>query len=104
MFFTQDHKPGEELAVDWTDMGGLGIMIEGKALAHKLFHAVLPYSNWEWAVRAHSESTLSLRGGLKATLGRLGRVPRQLRTTPDPCPSQPEDHYNPTKTPKYAPV
>jgi hypothetical protein len=43
-----------------------------------LFHAVLPYSNWEWAVRAQSESTLSLRAGLKATLGRLGRVPREL--------------------------
>ena len=80
VFFTQDHQPGEVLAVDWTDMGGLGIMIEGKALAHKLFHAVLPYSNWEWAVRANSESALSLRGGLKAALGRLGRVPRQLLT------------------------
>lgn len=80
VFFTQDHKPGEELAVDWTDMGDLGIMIEGKVLAHKLFHAVLPYSNWEWAVRAHSESTLSLRGGLKAALGHLGRVPRRLLT------------------------
>ena len=80
VFFTQDHKPGEELAVDWTDMGDLGIMIEGKELAHKLFHAVLPYSNWEWAVRARSESTLSLRGGLKAALGRLGRVPRRLLT------------------------
>jgi transposase len=80
VFFTQDHPPGKVLAVDWTQMNGLGIMIEGKALAHKLFHAVLPYSNWEWAVRAHSESTLSLRCGLKATLGRLGRVPRQLLT------------------------
>lgn len=80
VFFTQDHKPGEVLAVDWTDMGSIGITIQGKGLAHKLFHAVLPYSNWEWAVRAHSESTLSLRGGLKAALGRLGRVPRQLLT------------------------
>ena len=80
VFFTQDHQPGEVLAVDWTDMGELGVTIEGKTFAHKLFHAVLPYSNWEWAVRAHSESALSLRGGLKATLGRLGRVPRQLLT------------------------
>jgi hypothetical protein len=47
-------------------------------LKHKLFHAVLPYSHWEWAVRAQSESTLSLRAGLKAVLGRLGRVPREL--------------------------
>ena len=80
VFFTQDHPPGKTLAVDWTDMGGLGISIQGKALAHKLFHAVLPYSNWEWAVRSYSESTLSLRSGLRATLGRLGRVPLELLT------------------------
>jgi hypothetical protein len=78
VFFTQDHPPGKTLAMDWTDMGGLGITIGGRALKHKLFHAVLPYSNWEWAVRAQSESTLSLRAGLKATLGRLGRVPQEL--------------------------
>lgn len=80
VFFTQDHKPGDTLAVDWTDMGGVGITIQGKNLGHKLFHAVLPYSNWEWAVRSCSESALSLRGGLKATLERLGRVPRELLT------------------------
>jgi transposase len=78
VFFTQDHTPGKVLAMDWTDMNSVGITIGGRALKHKLFHAVLPYSNWEWAVRAQSESTLSLRAGLKATLGRLGRVPREL--------------------------
>lgn len=80
VFFTQEVKPGETLAVDWTDMKPLGITIQGRALEHKLFHAVLPYSNWEWAVRAQSESVLSLRSGLKAALGRLGRVPRKLLT------------------------
>jgi transposase len=80
VFFTQDHRPGEVLAVDWTAMEGLSITIQGRPLAHKLFHAVLPYSNWEWAVRARSESTLSLRAGLRAVLERLGRVPRQLLT------------------------
>jgi transposase InsO family protein len=78
VFFTQDHTPGKVLAMDWTDMGSLGITIGGRVLKHKLFHAVLPYSHWEWAVRAQSESTLSLRAGLKATLGRLGRVPQEL--------------------------
>lgn len=78
VFFTQDHAPGKVLAIDWTDMGSLNITIQGRALKHKLFHAVLPFSNWEWAVRAQSESTLSLRAGLKATLGRLGRVPLEL--------------------------
>lgn len=78
VFFTQDPKPGQTLAVDWTDMASLHISLQGKPYAHKLFHAVLPFSNWEWATRAHSESVLSLRGGLKATFCRLGRVPRQL--------------------------
>ena len=59
-------------------MGPVGVTIRGRALKHQLFHAVLPFSNWEWAVRAQSESTLSLRAGLKATLGRLGRVPLEL--------------------------
>jgi transposase len=80
VFFTQEARPGETLAVDWTDMKPLGITLQGKPLEHKLFHAVLPYSNWEWAVRARGESVLSLRSGLKAALARLGRVPRRLLT------------------------
>ena len=59
VFFTQDHPPGRTLAIDWADMGSAGITIGGRALKHKLFHAVLPYSNWEWAVRANSEATFS---------------------------------------------
>ena len=78
VFFTQEVKPGEVLAVDWTDMRKLGVSVAGQKLEHLLFHAVLPYSNWEWAVRCRSESLLSLRTGLKESLGRLGRVPREL--------------------------
>ncbi len=78
VFFSQKHQPGEVLAVDWTEIGSLQVTIEGRALNQKLFHAVLPYSNWEWAVRARSESVLSLRAGLNAALCRLGRAPRQL--------------------------
>jgi hypothetical protein len=59
-------------------MKPLNITIQNKALDHKLFHAVLPFSKWEWALRAHSESVMSLRAGLKTTLSRLGRVPRKL--------------------------
>jgi len=40
--------------------------------------AVLAYSNWQWAVRSRSESLLSVRSGHKATIGRLGRVPKEL--------------------------
>ena len=51
LFFTQDHTPGKVLAINWTDMGSFGVTIGGRALEHKLFHAVLQYSNWEWVVR-----------------------------------------------------
>jgi len=78
VFFTQEVKPGEVLAVDWTDMRRLGVTVGGKKLEHLMFHAVLPYSNWEWALRCRSESLLSLRAGIKQTLGRLAKVPRQL--------------------------
>lgn len=78
VFFTQDHAPGKVIAVDWTDMKKLGITIQGQPFAHKLFHAVLPYSNWQWATIAHSESVLSLRCGLKAGLGRLGKIPCEI--------------------------
>lgn len=78
VFFTQDPKPGAVLAVDWTDMRDLGVKVAGRTLDHLMFHAVLPYSNWEWALRCRSESVLSARSGLKTTLGRLGRVPLEL--------------------------
>ena len=78
IFFTQDHAPGKVIAVDWTDMKKLGITVQGQPFMHKLFHAVLPYSNWRWATIARSESALSLRCGLKASLGRLGRIPREI--------------------------
>ena len=78
VFFSQEARPGAVLAVDWTDMRDLGVSICGVKLEHLMFHAVLPYSNWQWAVRSRSESLLSIRSGLKATIGRLGRVPKEL--------------------------
>ena len=78
VFFSQEARPGAVLAVDWTDMRDLGVSICGVKLDHLMFHAVLPYSNWQWALRCRSESLLSVRSGLKATIGRLGRVPKEL--------------------------
>ncbi len=39
------------MAVDWTDMGSVGITVQRRILAHKLFRAMLPYSNWERGAR-----------------------------------------------------
>lgn len=78
VFFTQCNKPGELIALDWTDMRSLEIRVCGQPLAHLMFHAVLPYSNWECVSRCRSESLLSLRSGLNAAFARLGRVPREV--------------------------
>src|SRR6266478_7073560 len=42
----------------------------------QLVHAVLPYSNWEWARVCFSESYLSLKRGLQSALVELGGCPR----------------------------
>lgn len=80
VFFAQDRRPGQVLQLDWTHAKSLRVSIAGHDLDHLLCHAVLPYSNWEWAVRCQSESLLSLRQGLQAALHELGSVPGILQT------------------------
>jgi transposase InsO family protein len=80
VFFTQDWEPGRAIQLDWTHAGELGVRIAGAVYEHLLCHAVLPYSNWEWATRCQSESLLSLRQGLQESLHQLGRVLRELWT------------------------
>jgi len=79
VFFPQVWEPGRALQLDWTHAAELGVMIAGVPCEHLLCHAVLPYSNWEWATRCQSESLLSLRQGLQGCLHRLGKAPVELR-------------------------
>ena len=79
VIFAQEHRPGEVMQVDWTQAKELEVSIAGKPLDHLLCHAVLPYSNWQWATRCQSESLLSVRQGLQVALYRLGKVPGQLQ-------------------------
>ena len=78
--FAQIREPGQSLQLDWTHADELGVTIAGAAFPHLLCHAVLPYSNWQWAIPCHSESLLSLRVGLQAALWALGGVPPTLQT------------------------
>lgn len=80
VFFPQEHRPGEAMQTDFTWCTELGVTIGGEAFAHMLCHAVLPYSNWEWATVCFSESLLALRAGVQAAVFRLGRVPAYLQT------------------------
>lgn len=80
VIFPQVHEPGECIQTDWTKADELRVTIAGEAYPHLLCHAVLPYSNWEWAVPCRSESALSLKSGLQAALWMLGGVPRFSQT------------------------
>ena len=78
--FAQVHEPGQWLQFDWTHANELEITIAGEAYPHMLAHAVLPYSNWEWAVPCQSESVLSLKLGLQDAFWRLGGVTAGVQT------------------------
>lgn len=80
VFFPQVHRPGEQAQSDFTDCGELGITIAGEPYPHLLYHFVLTYSNWEWAMSCPSESFESLSAGLQGALWRLGGVPAEHRT------------------------
>lgn len=78
--FAQVREPGVSLQFDWTHAHELEITIAGVAYPHLLAHAVLPYSNWEWAVPCQSESVLSLKLGVQEAYWRLGGVTVELQT------------------------
>jgi hypothetical protein len=76
----QLHRPGEVLQTDGVWFSELHITLQGEAFPHLVIHSVLPYSNWEWGVIAHSESLAALQAGLESTLAHLGAVPEAHQT------------------------
>lgn len=80
LYFTQKHRPGERLQLDWTEASWLEVRIGGERLAHKLVVVTLPYSNWQWARVCRSESFLSLKTGLQSAIWELGGVPGICQT------------------------
>lgn len=79
VFFDQNRKPGECMELDWTDMNALEIIVAGEHYLHKLIHLVLPYSNYEGAVRCRSESILAIKKVLKHFLYSLNVTPLVLQ-------------------------
>jgi len=80
VFFAQEHRPGEAMQTDFTWADKLGITIAGEPFPHQLCHSVLPYSNWESATTARSESMLAIRCGMQKATFRLGKVPQFHQT------------------------
>lgn len=80
VIFPQIHHPGDVLAFDFVDLNCLHVTIAGEQFDHKLFHAVLTYSNWEHVHLCHSESFEALATGLQDALHLAGGVPKRVRS------------------------
>ena len=80
VYFSQVHEPGRLCASDFTEMKSLDVTIAGQSFAHLVYHFVLTYSNWEWALVCFSESFESLSEGLQGAVRALGGVPARHRT------------------------
>ena len=81
VIFPQTHAPGRLGLSDFTDMGGLGVLIAGAPLNHRLYHFRLACSGFEHAhVILGGESFVALAEGLQNALWALGGVPQYHRT------------------------
>lgn len=79
LFFAQVHHPGEWFQVDWANMNGMGITINGDPFAHKICHGVFAYSSVEHVSVCTSESFASLETFVhEAALG-FGGLPSGLQ-------------------------
>ncbi len=81
VMFPQDHPPGWQALLDFTDCTALAVAIAGEALAHRLGHVCCPHSGWQFAqVILGGESYPALAETMRLAFTALGGVPRTLRT------------------------
>src|SRR6478609_530434 len=71
VFFEQEHAPGREAAIDFTNCTSLGVRIAGQLFAHLLFQFLLTFSRWRSVTLAFSETFEALVCGLQDALWRL---------------------------------
>jgi hypothetical protein len=80
VFFEQQHVPGREGAIDFTDCTSLGVHIAGQLFAHLLFQFLLTFSRWRSVTLAFSETFEALVSGLQDAFWRLGGIPVVVRS------------------------
>lgn len=79
VYFEQEHPPGREGALDFTNCNALGVTVAGVAFPHLLFTFRLSCSGWQWLELAFSETYEALLRGTQSALWALGGVPEVLR-------------------------
>jgi hypothetical protein len=81
VMFPQEHPPGWQALLDFTDCRELAITVAGDPLPHRLGHVCCPHSGWQFAqVILGGESYPALAETLRLALEALGGVPQTLRT------------------------
>jgi transposase InsO family protein len=86
IFFSQIHRPGEAAQADFTHTKELSLTLSGsEPYAPLLCHVILPYSGWEWATTAVSESINAIKKGAQEAFGKLGKVPQWFQTDNSTC-------------------
>ena len=80
VMFEQTHHPGKLSASDFTSMDALSITINRELFRHKIYHFMLPYSNWETGNICFSESWEALSDGFQKSCFKVGKVPKEHLT------------------------
>jgi transposase InsO family protein len=80
VYFEQQHLPGQQASVDFTDGRELGVTVAGIAYVHLLFVFRVAFSGWTWATVAFGETYEALIAGIQSALWELGGSPRRLRS------------------------
>jgi transposase InsO family protein len=81
VYFAQEHPPGRLGLSDFTDGAELGVVVEGRPLAHRLYQFALAFSGWRHVeIVLGGESFEALASGLQNALWQLGGVPEEHRT------------------------
>ena len=78
--FQQDHPPGREAALDFTNCNELEVTIQGEPFPHLLFELVLSFSTWTAISLAFSETFEALVKCFQDALWSLGARPEIARS------------------------
>lgn len=77
--FDQEHLAGDVLAIDFTSKNDLKVTIAGERFDHLIFHAVLTFSNWEYAEICLSESFEAVARGIQNAFHAMGGLTERIR-------------------------
>ncbi|MFA5507230.1 MAG: IS21 family transposase [Vulcanimicrobiota bacterium] len=80
VYFPQEHPPGREGQIDFTNCNELKVTIAGQAFPHLIFQFILSHSGYRQISLAKSETFEALSQGIQNAVWGLGGTPAVWRT------------------------